>query len=188
MIGVVLAVSLGVYAGFLWLAHNRFVRTRQHLRESWSAIDVELRRRYDLVPQLVAVVQGHGAHERRLLESVVTARATAAANHGDHADQIRDEQRLATALGDLLAVAESYPGLTADASFRDLSDQLAATENRIAAARRFHNANVREWRILGQAMPWKVARPLVRWAPEPYFTVPPAVREASRAWSDDRAS
>ena len=176
MIGIGLSVALVAYAAFLWVAHNRFVRTRQHLRESWSAIDVELRRRYDLVPQLVGVVQGHAAHEQRLLQSVVAARAKAAANDGDHAGQIRDEEQLAIALGDLFAVAERYPSLTADESFRDLADRLAATEDRIAAARRFHNANVREWRILGEAMPWKVARPLARWSPEPYFSVPPAVR------------
>lgn len=177
MTGWALAAVTVAYAAFLAMSYNRFVRARQHLRESWSGIDVELRRRYDLVPTLVATVKGHAAHEQRLLEQVLASRTRAQANRGAHDTQIRDETALAESLASLLAVAERYPELTADESFRDLQARLTETEDRLAVARRHHNANVREWQTLGESFPSKLARGLVRWRPEPYFAVPPAVRD-----------
>jgi LemA protein len=174
--GQVLVVLVVALLAFVVIAYNRFIRTRQHLRESWSGIDVELRRRYDLIPNLVATVKGYAAHERQVLEAVTAARTAAAANSGEHGSQIADEQRLVGALQRLFAVVEGYPELRADRQFLALQEQLAETEDRLAAIRRLHNANVREWNTLGETIPWSFLRGTVSWEPEPYFEVDDAVR------------
>jgi len=130
----------------LWLVltYNMFVRLRQQLSESWAGIDTELKRRYDLIPNLVETVKGYAGHERRTLEAVTEARARAAASGGSPGAQARDEQELVASLNRLLAVAEAYPDLKASAHFLQLQTELANTEDRIQAARRFFNANVRD--------------------------------------------
>lgn len=174
--GWIVVIVAAVVLLLVAVAYNRFVRTRQLLRESWSGIDVEMRRRYDLIPNLVETVRGYARHEQEVLDRVVQARAAAAANEGDHDGQIRDEQRLVGELRQLFAVAEGYPDLKADRGFRDLQAQLAETEDRIAAIRRLHNANVRRWNTLGETVPWRLLRGLVNWEREPYFEVEDAVR------------
>jgi LemA protein len=174
---VLLALTVVVFA-FVAVAYNRFVRARAHMRESWAGIDVELRRRYDLVPNLVETVRAYAEHERTVLEQVTAARAAAAANTGAHDGQIRDEQQLVAALRGLFAVVEGYPQLKADARFADLQSQLVETEDRIAAIRRLHNSNVREWNTLGELFPWNLLAGLVHWRREPYFEVEDAVRES----------
>lgn len=137
-----------------WIAiYNRFVRVRAHVRESWAGIDVELKRRYELIPNLVATVKGYAAHEREVLERVVSLRNKAAANHGTAESQARDENELLRGLRQVFAVAEAYPQLTSDKNFLALQDELADTEDRIAAARRFFNGNVREFRTLKESFP-----------------------------------
>ena len=130
----------------LWLVltYNMFVRLRQQLGESWAGIDTELKRRYDLIPNLVEAVKGYAAHERQTLEAVTAARARAAASSGSPGAQARDEQELVASLNRLLAVAEAYPDLKASANFLQLQKELGNTEDRIQAARRFFNANVRD--------------------------------------------
>lgn len=177
-LGHVMLVLLIALLVLIVLGYNRFVRVRQHLRESWSGIDVELRRRYDLVPNLVETVRAHAKHERTVFEEVTRARATAAANTGDHTGQIRDEEGFVQALRQLFAVAEGYPELRSDASFRALQDELADTENRLAAIRRLHNANVRRWNTMGQTIPWSLLGGFVKWELEPYFQVTEAVRSS----------
>jgi len=123
---------------------NGLVRLRNHCRESWSGIDTELKRRHDLIPNLVKTVQAYAKHERSVFESVTEARAAAAQPHQSPADQARDENRLVVSLGGLLAVAEGYPELKSDRNFLHLQGELVNTEDRIQAARRLHNANVRD--------------------------------------------
>jgi len=139
----------------LWyiVIYNRFVALKQHMKESWADVDVELKRRYDLIPNLVSTVKGYAKHERGVFESLAKARAAAQANVGDPARQSGDEQRLVGQLGKLFAVAEAYPDLKADANFLDLQDELSNTEDRIAASRRFYNGNVRELNTLRESFP-----------------------------------
>jgi LemA protein len=140
-----------------WIAvHNRLVRLRHAVNESWADVDVELKRRYELIPNLVATVKGYAAHESAVLERVAALRATAMDNHGPAASQARDENALLAGLRSLFAVAEGYPRLRSDAGFRALQDELALTEDRIAAARRFFNGNVRELRNLREQFPTSV--------------------------------
>ena len=137
-----------------WIAvYNRITNLKNTTRESWSDIDVELKRRYDLIPNLVETVKGYAEHERETLERVVALRNTAMDNHGSADSQGRDEGRLAVAVKTLFAVAEGYPELKSDANFRALQEELAVTEDRIAAARRFFNGNVRDLRNILQAFP-----------------------------------
>jgi len=135
-----------VFLVLLWVAavYNGLVRLRQHCRESWSGVDTELKRRYDLIPNLVETVKGYAAHERGVLQQVIEARARAVASTGSPASQAKDENFLIGSLRQLLAVAEAYPNLKASANFLQLQQELANTEDRIQAARRFYNANVRD--------------------------------------------
>ena len=150
--GVVVGPLLFVLVWYI-VIYNSFVRVRQHMRESWADVDVELQRRYSLIPNLVATVKGYAAHEQSVLESVTKARVDAMKNTGDPAHQSGDEQQLVRQLGKLFAVSEAYPDLKADKNFLDLQNELTNTEDRIAASRRFYNGNVRELNTLCESFP-----------------------------------
>jgi LemA protein len=176
VIGVIVVLGLGYVASY-----NRFVRQRNLVRESWRQVDVELTRRHDLIPNLVETVKGYAAHERSVLEGVTSARTaavSAATGHHGPAAQAPAENALARSLGGLFAVAESYPTLKADANFLELQRQLAETEDRIAAARRFYNGNVRALNTRIEAFPSSAVASIHRFTPEDYFeTDDPATRE-----------
>ena len=148
---------------------NRFVRLGQHLRESWSDIDVELKRRYELIPNLVATVKGYADHERDLLERVVSLRNAALASQGTPTSQAADETQLMLGVKQLFAVAEAYPELKADEHFRGLQKELALTEDRIAASRRFYNANVRTLSVLRESFPTSLIGSMLGVAEPSYF-------------------
>lgn len=140
-----------------WIViYNRFVRLRHALKESWADIDVELKRRYDLIPNLVETVKGYAKHEADVLERVTEMRNKAQGNHGSAGSQARDENALAVSMKSLFAVAENYPDLKADAQFLALQEELGITEDRIAAARRFFNGNVRDMRNLRESFPTSI--------------------------------
>ncbi len=132
---------------------NRFVRLGNLIKESWSNVDVVLKRRYELIPNLVETVRGYARHEREVLAEVIAARDRAAASNGRAAQQAEDENRLVRSVNTLLARAEAYPELKASANFLQLQQELVNTEDRIAAARRFYNANVREFNTLVDQFP-----------------------------------
>ncbi len=150
---IVIGVVVLVAAAWLLVNYNRLVRLRQHIRESWSGIDVELKRRYELIPNLVETVKGYARHEREVLDEVTALRNKAMANQGSAASQAVDETAMLLGLEKLFVRVEAYPDLKADTSFLALQKELAITEDRIAAARRFYNANVREMRQLCEAVP-----------------------------------
>jgi LemA protein len=167
-IAIVLAV---VFLPLLWLIgnFNRFTRVRQCIRESWADIEVEMKRRYELIPNLVETVRGYAKHEREVLAMVVELRNKAMDNHGSAAEQAVDESALQIGVKRLFAVAEAYPDLKADAHFLALQQELANTEDRIAAARRFYNANVRDWNQLCQMFPTNVLAGMFDFRPTTYF-------------------
>lgn len=148
---------------------NRFVRLRQHLRESWAGIDVELKRRYDLIPNLVETVKGYAAHERSVLDEVVKLRNQAVASTGPADQQAVDETALALGVKRLFAVVENYPQLKSDANFRQLQRELANTEDRLAAARRFFNGNVRELNQMCEQFPTNVLAGMFGFERASYF-------------------
>ena len=160
----------------LWLVltYNGLVKSRNKVEEAWSGIDVQLKRRHDLVPNLVEIVRGYAAHEREALVQVVGARADAiAANQPLYIE--RAEAKLTSALGSLTAVAEAYPELKASESFRRLQAELAATEDEIQAARRIYNANVRALNTRVQSFPSVLVANVFHFGEAPYFEVDPAV-------------
>lgn len=149
VVGVVVLLPL-IY---VLAIYNRLVSIRAHMRESWSDVDVELKRRYELIPNLVETVKGYATHERETLERVTALRNQAASNHDDLGSQSRDEQALIEGLRRIFLVVEDYPELKSDRNFRQLQAELANTEDRIAAARRFFNGNVRELNQLVEMFP-----------------------------------
>jgi len=140
---------------------NNFIKLTQRAKEAWADIDVQLKRRYDLIPNLIETVKGYAAHERAVFEEVTNARAKATQIHVDPtnitAEQITAmagaESALGASLGKLLAVAEAYPDLKANQNFAQLQTELTDTENKIQAARRFYNGNVRDLGIALQSFP-----------------------------------
>jgi len=163
----------------LWavLQYNGLVGLRNQIREAWSNVDTELKRRYDLIPNLVSTVKGYAAHERELLERVTELRNRCLGNTGAVADQERDEVQLVDALKRLLVLVENYPQLKADQHFLKLQTELANTENRIQAARRFYNGNVRDYRNKREMFPSSLVASLFHFPPVEFFSVPPAVGE-----------
>jgi len=142
----ILYIILGVLVLIiLWAiyAYNRFVTFVNRTKEAWADIDVQLKRRYNLIPNLINSVKGYMTHERQTLESVTKARANAM-QAGTVAEHSKSENMLTDALKSIFAVAESYPDLKANQNFLDLQRELSDTENKIQAARRFYNTNVRD--------------------------------------------
>ncbi len=174
VLGVVVVIALAVI-----VSYNRFVRQRNLVQESWRQIDVELTRRHELIPNLVEVVKGYAAHERTTLANVVEARNAAVAATGSVAAQGAAESALTGSLRGLLAVAEAYPDLKAAGPFQDLQHQLAETEDRIAAGRRFYNGNVRALNTRVEAFPSSIVAGTFGFKKADYFeTEDPAVRAA----------
>jgi LemA protein len=172
VLGVVVVLALAMVVSF-----NRFVRQRNLVQESWRQVDVELNRRYELVPNLVTTVKGYAAHETAVFASVTEARSRAVSATGVPA-QAEAETVLGGSLKGLLAVAEAYPDLKAAGPFQQLQGQLAETEDRIAAARRFYNGNVRALNTRVEAFPSSVVAGAFHFAKADYFELAdPAARE-----------
>ncbi len=165
VLGVIAVLALAVV-----VSYNRFVRQRNLVQESWRQIDVELRRRHDLIPNLVETVKGYAAHEKTVLAEVTAAR-TAAVAAGGVAAQAQAEQALGGSLRGLFAVAENYPDLKAAGPFQQLQAQLAETEDRIAAGRRFYNGNVRALNTRVEAFPSSLVASAFNFGKAEYFEV-----------------
>lgn len=152
---VSIIVLIAIVAGVgLWLiiTYNSLIRFRNRVDEAWSDIDVQLKRRYDLIPNLINTVKGYASHERQVLENVTEARSQAMQAEAP-ADKAQAENFLSDTLKSLFAVAENYPDLKANQNFLELQRELSDTENKIQASRRFYNGNVRDYNIKIQSFP-----------------------------------
>jgi LemA protein len=167
---VVLVILAGV------VAYNRFVSQRQLIKDAWANIDTELRRRYDLIPNIVETVKGYAAHEREVLENVPKARAMATGAGGSPAAQAAAEGPLVAALRQLFAVVENYPDLKANQNFLALQAELSNTEDRLQTARRFYYATVREYTRRVGSVPSNVIASIFHFEPEEFFEVDEALR------------
>jgi LemA protein len=163
---------------WIWLSYNRFALQRELVANSWSTVDTELKRRYDLIPNLVATVKGYAKHERETFELVIRARSQAVAATGGPEEQAPPENHLVDGLKQLLAVAEGYPELKADQHFLDLQRELAGTENRIQAARRIFNGNVRDMNRRIEQVPSNLVARLGGFRRAEYFQIDEAARTA----------
>lgn len=160
------------------MTYNNFVRVKNHCTEAWSNIDTELKRRYELIPNLVSTVKGYASHERGLLEEIVALRNACAADHGPVKNQAEHERALVQGLNKLLVVVENYPDLKASRNFLELQRELSNTEDRIQAARRFYNGNVRENNNLVESFPSNLIASMGGFRLQDFFEVESAaVRE-----------
>jgi len=176
-------VVIGLIVAFVVGLYNRLVTLRQRVREAWADIDVQLKRRWDLIPNLVETVKGYAAHERGTFEAVTKARsdAMAAAQTGSPEQRAQAENALGAALLNLRAVAEAYPQLQAIQEFKDLSENLTATEDKIAFARRFYNGNVRDYNTAIQTVPTNIIAGMFGFKAEQYFELTdPTQREVPK--------
>ena len=166
--------------------YNGLVRLRNLVQEAWRQVDVELHRRYDLIPNLLETVKGYAAHERAVFDEVTQARAAAANPGAGPAAQARQENVLSQALGRLFAVAEAYPQLRASENFTALQNELTGTEDRIAAGRRYYNANVRTLNTRVETFPPNIIARIFSFKRAEYFEAnEPVVRQAPRVSFQD---
>ncbi len=171
LLGVVgLALVLGV------VYYNKFVKLGARADEAWSDIDVQLKRRYDLIPNLINTVKGYAAHEKQLLENVTEARSKAM-QAGSVEDHAAAENMLAGALKSLFAVAENYPDLKANTNFLELQRELSDTENKIQAARRFYNGNVMELNATVDMFPSNIVAKLFNFGKRTFFEIEEGEKE-----------
>ncbi|OGC82806.1 hypothetical protein A3D68_00325 [Candidatus Adlerbacteria bacterium RIFCSPHIGHO2_02_FULL_52_17] len=159
---------LAVAALFVVAMYNRFVRMVNRAKEAWADIDVQLKRRYDLIPNLLETVKGYAKHERGTFEKVTAARA-AAMDAGGVAEKGKAENFLSETLKSLFAVAEAYPDLKANQNFLELQRELSDTENKIQAARRFYNGNVRDLNTSIESFPNNVIAEFFHFEPREFF-------------------
>ncbi len=171
VVGIVVVLALVGVASY-----NRFVSQKNLIRDAWANIDTELRRRYDLIPNIVETVKGYAAHEREVLENVTKARSMATGATGSPAAQAAAEGPLVAALRQLFAVVENYPDLKANQNFLALQAELANTEDRLQTARRFYNANVREYNRRVQSVPSNIIAGMFNFEEEEFFEVEEALR------------
>jgi LemA protein len=170
----VVSITLGIIAFVvliaIWFvtAYNHFVRLVNHAKEAWSDIDVQLKRRYDLIPNLVNTVKGYATHESTAFEKVTAARS-AAMGATSVADKAKNENMLEGALKSIFAIAEAYPDLKANTNFLELQRELSDTENKIQASRRFYNGNVRELNTGVQVFPNNIVAKIFNVSPMEYF-------------------
>ena len=175
IIAVVVVLLVLVFLGM----YNKLVRLRNRSENAWAQVDVQLRKRYDLVPNLVETVKGYAAHERETFEAVTNARVSAQQAQGV-AQQAQAENMLTAALGRLFAVAEAYPQLRATENFQQLQAQLADIEQSIAIARQVYNDTVLSYDNALETVPTNVIAGLFNFNPREYFQTEDATREAPR--------
>ena len=173
----ILIAVVAVLVVYVVYAYNNFVKLTQRAKEAWADIDVQLKRRYDLIPNLIDTVKGYAAHEKEALQAVTDARATATQTHIDPSNVTPEqitamagaESALGGAIGNLLAIAEAYPDLKANTNFLELQRELSDTENKIQASRRFYNGNVRDLNIALESFPTNVIGKTFNFGAEEYF-------------------
>ena len=169
MLGLwILLGVVGVLLLYGILTFNRLVRHRNRVENSWSGIDVQLRRRYDLIPNLIETVKGYAKHERELFEEITRAR-TQAIEAGSVGDQAQAERQVTRSLGRLLAVAEAYPQLRANENFLALQEELTSTESKIAFARQFYNDQVMRLNTVIQQFPSVIVARLAGFREREFF-------------------
>lgn len=168
---------VGVLVLFVVLIYNRLIRVRNRVDNAWSQVDVQLKRRYDLIPNLVETVKGYASHERQTFENVTAARAGTSAAQGP-AEQAQAENFLTQALRQLFAVAENYPELKASANFASLQADLQDAENRIAVSRQIYNDTVLTYNNMVQQVPTNLVASMFGFKTREYFEAGESAQEA----------
>ena len=175
----VFALLILLFISFLIITYNNLVKLRQRVQNAWAQVDVQLKRRYDLIPNLVATVKGYAGHEKETLESVIQARSMVA-SAGSLEEQIHGENMLTGALRSLFAVAEAYPDLKANTNYLQLQNELADTEGKIAFSRQFYNDTVQKMNTKVEVFPANLVASMLGFSKVAYFNLQggPEVRQA----------
>ena len=180
MIAVIVIVVIVVLIGlFFWLGYNGLVKRRNQVDNAWSQIDVQLKRRHDLIPNLVETVKGYAAHERQTLDAVIQARNAGVAAQGPQ-QEAEASNMLTGALRQLFALSEAYPDLKANQNFLSLQEELTATEGRVAYARQFYNDSVLGYNTKIQSFPAVILAGAMKFTEREYFEAEEGAREAPR--------
>ena len=176
-----LLVGAVVLVPLIWffVTYNGFIKLRNLCKESWSNIDTELKRRYELIPNLVATCKGYAQFEQSVLTQVVEARSRAVASTGSPASQARDENSLVKSLRQMIALAEGYPDLKANQQYLQLMIELRNTEDRIQAARRFYNANVRDLNVMVDSIPSNLVAGMFKFQKAEFFEIEDALQRVA---------
>lgn len=179
---VIFLLGLIVFLGGLYAVfYNGLIHARQKVEEAWSGVDVQLKRRYDLVPNLVNTVKGYAAHEQQTLENITNARATAmSVPTGQTAQKATAENALSGALRSLFALSENYPDLKANANFLELQQQLTETEDQIASSRRIYNGNVTAYNVKVQSIPSNIVASIHHFSEREFFEIPEEERQKTQ--------
>lgn len=174
---IILAIVLIIIIALISM-YNGLIRLKNRVDEAWSDIDVQLKRRYDLIPNLVETVKGYAVHERETLEKVVEARNTAMSmqNSSDIEGKLQAENALSSTLKSIFALSENYPDLKANQNFLELQKELADTENKIQASRRFYNSNVRDFNTKVQVFPTNIIAKQLGFSSRKFFEIEEAVQ------------
>jgi LemA protein len=165
---IIILIILALIVLWVVISYNSFIRLINRAKEAWSDIDVQLKRRYDLIPNLINTVKGYATHEARVFEDVTKARA-AAMGAGSLAEKGQAENMLTGALKSIFAIAEAYPDLKANQNFLELQRELSDTENKIQASRRFYNTNVRDLNTKIESFPSNIIANIFKFAKMEYF-------------------
>jgi len=175
--GLILIIILALIVIAIIAMYNGLIKLKNRVDEAWSDIDVQLKRRYDLIPNLVSTVKGYAAHEKEVFEKVTEAR-TRAMGAGTAADKAQAENTLSNTLKSLFAVAEAYPDLKANQNFLELQRELTDTEDKIQAARRFYNGNVRDFNTKIQVFPNNIFAGMLNFTKRDFFEAGEGEKEA----------
>ena len=167
-IGLILLIALAVVALWVIAVYNGLIKMKNRVDEAWSDIDVQLKRRYDLIPNLINTVKGYAAHEKEVFEKVTEAR-TRAMNAGSTQEKAEAENMLSGTLKSLFAVSENYPDLKANQNFLELQRELTDTEDKIQASRRFYNGNARDFNIKIQVFPNNLIAGILNFTKREFF-------------------
>ncbi len=168
MLGIIILAVLAAVVIWIIAVYNGLIKLKNRVDEAWSDIDVQLKRRYNLIPNLVSTVKGYAAHEKELFEKVTEARANAMKAEAP-AEKEKAENMLSGALKSLFAVAENYPDLKANQNFLELQRELSDTENKIQASRRFYNGNVRDFNTKIQIFPNNIIAGMLKFTQREFF-------------------
>ena len=181
---IAIIVAVGLIVLFVWSLYNSLITARVRIKEAWSQIDVQLKRRADLIPNLVEIVKGYAKHEKTVFEDVTKARSALLGASGAK-DTAKAENMLSGALKSLFAVAENYPQLRASENFKQLQDELSDTETKVAASRQFYNSTVMDYNTKIQVFPNVVFARIFNFGPEEFFEAEEKEREAVKVSFDD---
>lgn len=177
MTPIIIAIIVGIFLLYIWLTYNGLVTAKMRIAEALSHIDVQLKRRTDLIPNLIETVKGYAKHEKELLENITKAR-TSLMKASSTEDKAKANNQLSDTLKSLFAVSENYPQLRANENFGKLQDELSDTENKIAASRQFYNSNVLDFNTKIATFPSSIIAGLFNFKPTEFFAASDEERKA----------